>query len=216
MDKKTQALINKIRSNYDALAQAYAREVAGELDHRPLERDLLQRFAKECGGLVCDLGCGPGHVARYVSDFNPRVFGLDLSAGILQEARARHPEIIFVAGNILELPLAAGKLAGIIASYSIIHFDQQQVSQAFQEMYRALRPGGHLLIGVHLGREVVHADELWGVPVDFDAVFFDLKELGGKLESFGFKICETVQRGPIPEVEYQSTRGYIWAERHCS
>jgi hypothetical protein len=48
MDKENQAPINKIRSNYDALANAYAREVAGELDHRPLERDLLQRFAKEC------------------------------------------------------------------------------------------------------------------------------------------------------------------------
>jgi SAM-dependent methyltransferase len=211
MDKKTQAQINKIRSNYDALAQAYARDVAGELDHRPLERNLLQRFAKECNGLICDLGCGPGHVARYVSDFNPRVFGLDLSAGILREARARHPEINFLAGNMLELPLAEGKLGGIIAFYSIIHFDKQQVVQAFQEMYRALRQGGHLLLGVHVGREVIHADELWGVSVDFDAAFFDLKDLGDKLGSLGFKVCETVQRDAIPEVEYQSTRGYIWA-----
>lgn len=216
MEKKTQAQINKVRSNYDALASAYAREVAGELDHRPLERELLQRFAKQCDGLICDLGCGPGHVARYVSEINPRIFGLDLSAGILREAHASHPEIIFLAGNMLELPLASGKLAGIIAFYSIIHLDDKQVSQSFQEMCRALRPGGNLLLGVHLGREVVHADELWGVPVDFDAVFFDLNELGGKLKSLGFKICETVQRDPIPEVEYQSIRGYIWAQREQS
>jgi SAM-dependent methyltransferase len=213
MDKKNQLQINKIRSNYDALAQANAREVSGELDHRPLERDLLQRFAKECDGLICDLGCGPGHVARYASDFNPRVFGLDLSAGILREARASNPEIIFLAGNMLQLPLASAKLAGIIAFYSTIYFDDKQVSQAFQEMCWVLRPGGHLLLGVHLGREVVHADELWGIPVDFDAVFFDLKELGDKLKSLGFKICETARREPLPEVEYQSVRGYIWARR---
>jgi SAM-dependent methyltransferase len=213
MDEKTQAQINKIRSNYDALAQAYAREVSGELDHRPMERDLLQRFAKACDGLICDLGCGPGHVARYVNDFNPRVFGLDLSSGILREARASHPEIIFLAGNMLELPLASENLAGIIAFYSIIHFDEKQVALALQEMGRALRPGGHLLLGVHVGREVVHADELWGVPVDFDAAFFDLDELGDKLKSLGFKICEMVQRDPTPEVEYQSIRGYIWAQR---
>ena len=216
MEKTTQAQINKIRSNYDALASAYAREVAGELDHRPLERDLLQRFAKQCDGLICDLGCGPGHVARYVSEINPSVFGLDLSAGMLREAHASHPEIIFLAGNMLELPLASEKLSGIIAFYSIIHLDDKQVSQAFQEMCRTLRPGGHLLVGVHLGREVVHADELWGIPVDFDAVFFDLNELSGKLKSLGLKICETVQRGPIPEVEYQSIRGYIWAQREQS
>jgi SAM-dependent methyltransferase len=213
MDRKTQSQINKVRSNYDALAQAYAREIAGELDHRPLERELLQRFAQECDGLICDLGCGPGHVAGYASGFNPRVFGLDSSVGLLREARARHPEIIFLAGNMLESPLAAGKLAGIIAFYSIIHFDEKQLSQAFQEMYRALRPGGHLLLGVHVGTDVIHADELWGIPVDFDAAFFDLDELGNQLKSLGFKICELSQRDPIPEVEYQSIRGYIWAQR---
>jgi len=213
MDKKTQAQTNKVRSNYDALAQAYAREIAGELDHRPLERDLLQRFAKECDGLICDLGCGPGHVAQYANGFNPRVFGVDLSAGLLRQARANNPEIVFLAGNMLELPLASGKMAGIIAFYSIIHFDEEQVLQAFQEMSRALRPGGNLLLGVHVGREVVHADELWGIPVDFDAKFFDLDELGDRLKSLGFKICESVQRDPLPEVEYQSIRGYIWAQR---
>ena len=79
-------------------------------------------------------------------------------------------------------------------------------------MSRALRPGGHLLLGVHVGRKMVHADELWGIPVDFDAAFFDLDELGDRLKSLGFKICESVQRDPLPEVEYQSIRGYIWAQ----
>ena len=213
MDKKTQFQINRVRSNYDALAEAYAREIAGELHHRPLERDLLQRFAKACDGLICDLGCGPGHVARYASSFNPGVFGLDLSAGMLRQAHAKNPEIVFLAANMLELSLASGKLAGIIAFYSIIHFDEKQVLQAFQEMCRTLRPGGHLLLGFHIGQEVVHTDELWGIPVDFDATFFDLNQLGGKLKSLRFKICEMVQRNPLPEVEYQSKRGYIWAQR---
>jgi ubiquinone/menaquinone biosynthesis C-methylase UbiE len=155
MDRQTHDRLNKIRSNYDALATAYAREIAGELDHRPLERELLQRFAKECEGFICDLGCGPGHVARYVSGFNPQVFGIDLSPGVLREARVRHPEVIFLQGNMLELPFRAATLAGIIAFYSIIHFDHEQVSRALAEMSRVLKPGGHLLLGVHVGREVV-------------------------------------------------------------
>jgi hypothetical protein len=57
------------------------------------------------------------------------------------------------------------------------------------------------------------AQALWGVPVDFDAAFFDLDELDDKLGSIGFTICETVQRDPIPKVEYQSIRGYIYARR---
>ena len=112
MDRNTGDRLCKIRSNYDALAGAYAREISGELDHRPLERKLLQKFATACDGLICDLGCGPGHVTEYLSRFNVNVIGLDLSPGILKEARARHSEIIFLQGNMLNLPFAAAKLAG--------------------------------------------------------------------------------------------------------
>jgi len=213
MDKKTGDRLNKIRSNYDALASAYAREISGELDHRPLERKLLQKFAAECDGLICDLGCGPGHVTEYLSRFNPNVIGLDLSSGMLKEARARHSEIIFLQGNMLDLPFAAAKLAGIVAFYSIIHFDSNQVARAFAEMARVLKPGGLVLLGMHVGREVVHVDELWGIPVDFDAAYFDLHELVRSLEMHGFKMIETVQREPLPAVEHQSIRGYIWARR---
>jgi SAM-dependent methyltransferase len=213
MDKNTNDRLHKIRSNYDALAGAYAREISGELDHRPLEQKLLQKFAAACDGLICDLGCGPGHVTEYLSRFNANVIGLDLSSGILKEARGRHSEIIFLQGNMLDLPFAAAKLAGIIAFYSIIHFDNTQVARAFAEMFRVLKPGGFVLLGVHVGREVVHVDELWGIPVDFDAAFFDLHELVGNLEIHGFRVIETVQREPLPEVEYQSMRGYLWARR---
>lgn len=216
MDRNTSDRLNKIRSNYDALASAYAREISGELDHRPLERKLLQKFAAACDGLICDLGCGPGHVTEYLGRFNPNVIGLDLSSGILKEARARHSKVIFLQGNMLALPFAAAKLAGIIAFYSIIHFDNHQVACAFTEMARVLKPDGFVLLGVHVGREVAHVDELWGVPVDFDAAYFDLPELIGKLETHGFKLVETVQREPHPEVEHQSIRGYIWAQRATS
>ena len=213
MDRNTGDRLCKIRSNYDALAGAYAREISGELNHRPLERKLLQKFATACDGLICDLGCGPGHVTEYLGRFNVNVIGLDLSPGILKEARARHSEIVFVQGNMLNLPFAAAKLAGVIAFYSIIHFDNDQVARALAEMSRVLKPGGLVLLGVHVGREVVHVNELWGIPVDFDAAFFDLHELTGNLEIHGFRVIETVQREPHPEIEHQSIRGYIWAQR---
>lgn len=213
MDSNSGERLRKIRSNYDALASAYSREISGELDHRPLERKLLEKFAAACNGLICDLGCGPGHVTEYLSRFNVKVIGLDLSSGILKEARARHSKIIFLQGNMLNLPFAAAELTGIIAFYSIIHFDETQVARAFAEMFRVLKPGGLVLLGVHVGRDVVHVNELWEIPVDFDAAYFDLQELTDNLESHGFKVIETVQREPYPEVEHQSIRGYIWAQR---
>lgn len=137
----------------------------------------------------------------------------NLSSGIRREAHTRHSEIIFLQGDMLNLPFAGAKLAGIVDFYSIIHFDGNEVARAFAEMSRVLKPGGFVLLGVHVGREVVHVDELWGIPVDFDAAFFDLRDLVGNLEIHRLRVIETVQRNPHPEVEHQSLRGYILAQR---
>jgi trans-aconitate methyltransferase len=66
----TNSLTRTIRGNYDRLAEEYARRLFGELQHKPLDRELLTRFAHRVGNgrLVCDLGCGPGHVTRFLND----------------------------------------------------------------------------------------------------------------------------------------------------
>jgi SAM-dependent methyltransferase len=205
----------KTQSSYDALAEEYARRFANELDYRPRERDLLKRFAQQCRshGPICDLGCGPGHIARYIRDFNPGVIGLDISLGSLMQARQRNSEILFLQGDMLALPFAAGKLGGVVAFYSVIHFDPPQVDQAFEEMRRVLRPEGQLLLGFHVGTNVVHVDEELGVKVDLDARFFSMDDLTGRLTNLSFRVVEQFQREPYPEVEYQSVRGYIWAAK---
>jgi trans-aconitate methyltransferase len=91
-----------VRKDYDRLAAEYARRLYDELQHKPLDRKLLDRFAadiKDCGE-VCDMGCGPGHVARYLRDAGATVFGLDLSAGMLEQARRLNPDIDFREGNM--------------------------------------------------------------------------------------------------------------------
>lgn len=67
-----------VRDGYDSAAEAYAEHLAAELDHKPLDRHLLNRFAEGARdrGLVADLGCGPGHVARYLHEHGVTVVGI--------------------------------------------------------------------------------------------------------------------------------------------
>jgi SAM-dependent methyltransferase len=83
------------------------------LQHKPFDRELLNRFAAEVVGRgeVCDMGCGPGHVARYLRDAGTTVFGLDLSPRMLEEARQFNPDIYFREGNMMALDLQDGTLA---------------------------------------------------------------------------------------------------------
>ena len=55
-----------LRTSYDRLAEHYAEKFEHELAHKPFDREQLTRFADRVRGQgrVCDLGCGPGQIAR--------------------------------------------------------------------------------------------------------------------------------------------------------
>src|SRR6516164_8204468 len=102
-----------VRACYDAVSREYTARFAGELAHKPLDRELLSRFASEVigRGEVYDLGCGPGQTTAFLHSQGVAVRGLDLAPQLLDEARQRHPVIRFEQGNMLALPLPDAALA---------------------------------------------------------------------------------------------------------
>jgi ubiquinone/menaquinone biosynthesis C-methylase UbiE len=205
-----------IRKSYDAVARVYADEIYGELKGKPFDREVLDRFADRVRrkGRVCDLGCGPAQIARYLKDRSVDAFGLDFSAGMLAEARRLNPDLYFVQASMLALGLAADTLAGLTAFYSIIHIPRRQVVSALGEIRRVLQPGGGLVLTFHLGSEDSHHEEMLGHAVSLDVALFTTAEMSGYLRETGFKIEQALERDPYaPEVEYQSRRGYIVASK---
>lgn len=191
------------------------RRIYHELEGKPLDRELLDRFAgcvREVGP-VGDVGCGPGQVARYLHDRGVTVVGIDLSDAMVAAACRLNPGIEFRQGDMTALDLPDGTWAGIVCFYSIIHIPRDQVVAALQELRRLLRPGGLLLLTFHIGADVVHRDEWWGHAVDVDFLLFEPNEMAGYLTAAGFEIEEIIERDPYPEVEHPSRRTYIFARR---
>jgi SAM-dependent methyltransferase len=203
------------RTSYDLVADEYVRRIFDELQHKPLDRQLLDRFADSVRGVgpACELGCGPGHVARYLHEQGVDVCGIDLSPAMVEQARRLTPAVEFRQGDMLALDAADGTWAGIAAFYSIIHISRGDLPQAFVEFYRVLRPGGRLLVTFHIGDETVHLDEWWGHKVCVDFFFFRSDEIAQHLCKAGFEIEEIIERDPYAEVEHQSRRSYIFARR---
>ncbi len=208
--------INAIRESYDRLADEYTRRIAGELQHKPFDRELLDRFAAVVAGRgdVCDMGCGPGHVARYLQDAGTTVFGLDLSARMVGQARQLNPGLSFREGNMMALDMEDATLAGITAFYAIVNIPHESLPRVFEEMRRVLQPGGLLLLSFHVGDEALEVKELWDRPIAMDFFFFQPAAIRGYLEAAGLVIDEIIEREPYaPEVEHQSRRAYIFARR---
>ena len=209
-------LTQSIRDSYDRLADEYALRISGELQHKPLDRELLNRFVAEMAGRgeVCDIGCGPGHVARYLRDSGTSVFGLDLSPNMLEEARRLNPDISFRVGNMMALSLEDRTLAGITAFYAIVNIPKESLPVVFREMERVLNPGGLLLLAFHVGDQALRENELWGRAIAMDFFLFEPPEIRRFLEAAGFGIEDMIERGPYaPDVEYQSRRAYVFARK---
>jgi SAM-dependent methyltransferase len=200
------------QTSYDRLADEYVRRIYSELQHKPIDCQLLDDFAARVRGPVCDLGCGPGHVARYLWEHGvSEICGIDLSPELVERARRLNPGIEFQVGNMLALDAANSTWAGIVAFYSIIHIPRTEHAAVFSEMERVLRPGGLLLLAFHAGDEIIHFDELWGQTVSLDFHFFRSSEVAESLRPAGFAVEKFVERDPYPTVEAATRRGYILA-----
>lgn len=204
--------IDRVREGYDAVAADYAREVGGELAHKPLDRALLAMCVELAGeGRIGDLGCGPGHVSAFLADLGADVVGIDLSARMVAIARERVPRAAFVRGDLRDIPLPDASLAGAVALYSLIHLSPGHVPVAVREMARVLRPGAHALIAFHRGDEVRHLATWWGHEVDLDFRFMDPGIVAGHLDAAGMQLTARIDRAPIPDAETATERTYLVA-----
>jgi len=206
------------RASYDAVASAYAEALSDELRRKPLDRALLTAFAEQVReaapdrARVWDVGCGPGHVTAFLAGLGLRAAGVDLSDGMVAQARKRHPDLDFSTGSMTALPAPDASWDGLVSFYSLIHMiDDADLRAALAEYRRVLADGGLLLLAVHAGEEVRHSAEWFGAEVDVSFRFFDPAWLSAELEQADFAVEALTRRQPYPGAEVATPRAYFLA-----
>jgi len=171
-----------LQAVYDRVAEHYATEFFEELKRKPFDCQLLDQFAESVSGagVVCELGCGPGQVARYLKDRGVDMRGVDLSPEMVRVAARLNPDVSFSQGDMLALNFPDHSLAAIVLFYSIIHIQRETVTRAFQEMSRVLTPNGKLFLAFHGGEGELHRDEWYGENVSIDFRLFQAAEIDRK------------------------------------
>lgn len=206
--------LQSVRAAYDIASEAYARKFVRELDHKPLDRELLQQFATLVGTErpVLDLGCGPGHTTGHLTSLRLKTTGVDLSPKMVEVASRMFPQSRFEVGDFLSLRQATASVAGILAFYCIVHLTPEQLAPAFAEMYRVLNGGGVLLLAFHVGSEVIHSKNFLDTNAVLDFTFFEPQQIEASLATAGFTEINTRVREPY-DTEHPNRRCYLFARK---
>lgn len=137
---------DEVAGMFDAAAKRYDllnTLMTGGVDR--LWRIQMQRAVKpKPGERILDVAAGTGASAAPMARAGALVTALDLSAGMLEEGRKRHPDIEFVHGSATELPFDEGTFDAVTISFGLRNV--QQPKAALSEFHRVLKPGGRVIV----------------------------------------------------------------------
>jgi SAM-dependent methyltransferase len=189
-----------VRAQYDVVAADYADVLRGMLADDATDRAVLSLFAelvqRDGGGLVGDLGCGPGRITPYLAGLGLHVFGVDLSPGMIEVARRDHPHLRFEVGSMAALDLPDQALSGALAWYSLIHTPTRLLPEVLAELHRVLAPGGRLMVAFQVGQEPRHIAQAYGHEMSLDNHRRTPEVYETLLSAAGFAVTHRLVREP--------------------
>ncbi len=167
---KTMSRLFNLNAFYDWLAPVYA---AGQA-LLPMWRRYTEAVLPwlPAGGRVLEIGPGPGVLLAQIAERKPFAAGLDLSAGMLRQAKRRLAQAgrpaRLTRGDATQLPFAGESLDAVTLTFALSSIPDGP--GAVREMARVLRPGGVLALvdagypadGNPIGRGLARLWELGG------------------------------------------------------
>lgn len=181
---------NKMTINtYNQVAPLYvARFKAEHMWDRPLE-PAFTRFTSRlpAGARVLDVGCGPGRDVRLFHQQGFEVVGVDLSTGMLGQARLFGDED-YVQADMRVLPFQSAGAAGVWMCASLLHLPREFAPGVFAEARRVLTSGGVLFVTVQCGEGEIIKTNL-GEKARFFTLF-QPDELISLVTSAGFTVVD--------------------------
>lgn len=140
--------LQKTIATYNQIAPDLSAKSEPKLDLKELNYFLSQI---RTGGYILDLGCGAGRDAAYILKVGFKVVGIDLSTGMLKEAKRLHPEIDTKLMDFRKMDFEDKTFDGIWANAALVHVPRSELEPTLKEISRVIKPKGIMLITLKKG-----------------------------------------------------------------
>jgi len=139
---------------------------------------------------VLDVGCGSGRDLHYLMDYKFDVVGIDLSEGIINEAKKRVPKGNFQIMDMRGMEFEDNTFDGIWCCVTLCNIKREDLQRTLKEFKRILKPRGVLYISVKEGEgeRVINDEKYNNLPLHF--TFYQKDEIENALKKENFNIIK--------------------------
>ena len=192
MPERAPAEFDDYRDSYRGAVEDSIAFVSADLDFftAAKPRTLLDLAAARVGSpdrlSFLDVGCGTGETDRFLTGRVGRLAGVDVSAGMLDRARAANPGVDYrLSGKGKGLPFADGAFDVSFAVCVLHHVPLGDRRPFVAEMARVCRPGGLVSIFEHNPFNPLTRRAVASCEFDRDAALLRRREAAGLLLNGG-------------------------------
>lgn len=134
------------------LAPVYDLPFLQQWVYRPPHDEVIAQLRAHHARKIADIACGTGILSdRIARELRPdEIYGVDMSEGMLGQARARTDAVQWMRGPAERLPFDDGALDAVVTTSAFHFFDQPA---ALREFHRVLAPGGLVAVAALSARQ---------------------------------------------------------------
>lgn len=134
------------------LAPVYDLPFLQQWVYRPPHDEVIAQLRAHHARKIADIACGTGILSdRIARELRPdEIYGVDMSEGMLGQARARTEAVQWLRGPAERLPFDDGAIDAVVTTSAFHFFDQPA---ALREFHRVLAPGGLVAVAALSARQ---------------------------------------------------------------
>jgi len=139
------------KESYDKISRFY--DYFAGVFEKKYRNMALERLDIKRGETVLEIGFGTGHCLKQMAESvgeNGRVYGIDISSGMLEVSKRRLEEaglldrVKLYCGDALKIPYEDNKFDAVFMSFTLELFDTPEILKVLDEIERVLKANGRL------------------------------------------------------------------------